>query len=108
MLLIFIYGPKLILVKTFVKKAGHLDFSVKFPYLKGVVDQTKHAYGWLVGDDLSQLSFQQGLQCLVQLLLCAQWVSVKVFSCRFSNLHDSVTFKKFARFIGIKRLKFKL
>lgn len=96
------------MVKTFVKKTGHLDFSVTFSYLNGVVDQTKRAPGWLVGEDLSQLSFQQGLRCLVQLFLCAQWVSVKIFSYRFSNLHDSVTFKKFVGFIGIKRLKFKL
>lgn len=34
-------------------------------------------------------------------------VSVKVFSCRCLNFHDSVTSNKLARFIGIQGLKLK-
>lgn len=34
-------------------------------------------------------------------------VSVKLFSCCYWNLHDSVTPKKLARFFGIEGLKLK-
>lgn len=40
------------------QKAENLALSVKFPYLKTAVDQTKRIRGWLAGDDHSEPSFR--------------------------------------------------